>query len=43
MYCNVCEHLTRTEEDYFCCIYHNIMMIGFDMKSLMDECPLDDG
>lgn len=43
MECTICDNLHLTEEDYFCCIYENKIKLGFDVSSLMDKCPLDDG
>lgn len=39
VYCNFCEHFNVDEEDYFCCIYKDRILLGFNMDDLNKECP----
>ena len=42
VYCNFCECFDIDEEEHFCCVYENSIIVSFSMGDLYNKCPKND-
>ena len=42
VYCNFCEYLDIDEEEHFCCVYNDNLLLSFNMGDLYNNCPKND-